>query len=279
MTGAALACGHEAYLQSGWRQGAAAARRLARGPPVVRLCREVAPPLPALQRPGAAMMPASTPAPDAPWQRRPCLTIIEGSGSAPPGPAARRPWPTRRVARIPLGAGGWVLTLRRDDEVARGPWQLPPGLVHWLQSQDGRGPSASAAVARVPAALLPGWLGPAILRCGPDAPALLCADDQISGRAATALAALVHGAAAPQTGTTTESCFPDAVIRVGHHEMPAGLHPAVMIARPEGVTGYVCEGEISRQMASATGELGMAYTQYVAWGALAGGRAVVPDPA
>jgi hypothetical protein len=177
-------------------------------------------------------------------------------------------WPAGcRAARIVLAPGEWAMaappaTARRQagtlqQELAAAVRSIGPGrpldstrwdTTHWV-------------FARLPASAFSSLTGPAILHHRGGMTAVYCADTNVTGHAAAALSAL---AARATKLLRPDGGFQVSVTRIGHRQLPATLHPAVVRARGPEMTAYVCARQITSTLAEAIGFLSAAQAGYLA---------------
>jgi hypothetical protein len=147
---------------------------------------------------------------------------------------------------------------------------MPPAIrdvLCGLQSSDPGRPGPRYRITRVqPMAIVP-WFGPALLHHTGCQTVLYCRSDQIAPRAAECLAALAaHVAEVVGAAAAPGSCQL-RVARVGHHDLPIGLHPAVTTVRGSQVTAHVCARLLARGLAVVMSAMGDEFSRCLAPGA------------
>jgi hypothetical protein len=193
------------------------------------------------------------------------------------GAGMRRRRTTDRRFPLPHGAagGGVVRAFLSDSE-----WVLavpPPGSPLLAADLRRLAPQLLAAVPAkvpwpggflvwpVPPSLIGARLGPAVLHYRSGRSVIYCADTQVTSRAAEALSALASRAAGLTWPALPGFAVTDVEIaRVGHAQLPPGVHPAAAFRRGTRITIAVCSDLITPDLAAALASLGSAQCSLLA---------------
>ena len=180
----------------------------------------------------------------------------------------RRPKTNSRRFPLPhaTAGGGVVRAFLSDSE-----WVLavpPPGIPLLAADLRGLAPHLLAAVparmpwpggvlvSPVPQSLIGAWPGPAVLHYRGGCSVIYCADSHVTSLAAEALSALASRAAGLTWPALPALAVTDVEIaRVGHAQLPPGVHPAAAFRRGTRITIAVCSDLITPDLAAALASL------------------------